>query len=85
MFNIEKTKKHIKMTREITAKQINEGIAKDMYGIEERLISWAYANIPTKELKKIIKKEEEEMERLSDDQGNIGIITDARIRENNNE
>ena len=63
MSNIEKIKKHINMTSEISGKQINEGIAKDMYGIEERLISWAYANIPTKELKKIIKQEEEEMER----------------------
>ena len=63
-FNLEKTKKHINMTREVSGKQIEEGIAKDMYGIDERLISWAYANIPTKELKKIIKKEEEEMERL---------------------
>ena len=64
MSNIEKIKKHINMTSEISGKQINEGIAKDMYGIEERLISWAYAHIPTKELKKIIKQEEEEMERL---------------------
>ena len=63
-FNLEKTKKHIKMTREITAKQIDEGIAKDMYGIDEALISFAYKKISTKELKEIIKKEEEEMERL---------------------
>ena len=63
MSNLEKTKKHINMTREIVGKQIEEGIAKDLYGIDERLISWAYANIPTKELKKIIKQEEEEMER----------------------
>ena len=62
-FNLEKTKKHINMTREIMGKQIEEGIAKDLYGVDERLISWAYANIPTKELKKIIKQEEEEMER----------------------
>ena len=62
-FNLEKTKKHMQMTREITAKQIDEGIAKDMYGIDEALISFAYKNISTKELKKIIKKEEEEMEK----------------------
>ena len=61
--NLEKTKKHMKMTTEITHKQIDRGIAKDMYGIDERLIGWAYANISTKELKKIIKQEEEEMER----------------------
>ncbi len=65
-FNLEKTKKHMQMTREITAKQIDEGIAKDMYGIDEALISFAYKTISTKELKKIIKKEEEEMERLNE-------------------
>ena len=66
MSNLEKIKKHINMTSEISGKQIEAGIAKDMYGIEEALISWAYANISTKELKKIIKKEEEEMERLNE-------------------
>jgi len=35
-----------------------------MYGIDEALISFAYQNISTKELKKLIKKEEEEIERL---------------------
>ena len=65
-FNLEKTKKHMQMTREITAKQIDEGIAKDMYGIDEALISFAYKKISTKELKEIIKKEEEEMERLNE-------------------
>ena len=64
MSNLEKTIKHINMTREITSKQIDEGTAKDMYGIDEALISFAYRNISTKELKEIIKKEEEEMERL---------------------
>ena len=63
-FNLEKTKKHIYMTREITAKQIEAGIAKDMYGIDEALISFAYKTISTKKLKEIIKKEEEEIERL---------------------
>ena len=63
-FNLEKTKKHIKMTREILAKQIDEQqCAGDMYGIDQALISFAYANISTKELKKLIKKEEEEMDR----------------------
>ena len=38
----------------------------DSYGIDEALISFAYKNISTKELKKIIKKEEEEMERLNE-------------------
>ena len=62
-FNFEKTKKHMKMTEEIRGKQIDVGIAGDLYGLDEALISWAYANISTKELKKIIKKEEEEIER----------------------
>ena len=65
MFNFEKTKKHMKMTIEIKGKQIDmQDAPGDMYGIDESLITWAYANISTKELKKIIKKEEEEMERL---------------------
>ena len=51
------------MTSEISGKQIDMQTPGDMYGIEQRLISWAYANIPTKELKKIIKQEEAEMER----------------------
>ena len=63
MSNMEKTKKHINMTSEISGKQIDMQTPGDMYGIEQRLISWAYANIPTKELKKIIKQEEAEMER----------------------
>jgi len=66
-FNLEKTKKHINMTEEIKGKQIDMQQAPgDMYGIDEALISFAYANISTKELKKIIKKEEEEMERLNE-------------------
>ena len=36
----------------------------DLFGIDEALISFAYANISTKELKEIIKKENDEMERL---------------------
>ena len=64
-FNLEKTKKHINMTLEIRGKQIDiQQDPGDMYGIDDALISFAYANISTKELKKIIKKEEEEMERL---------------------
>ena len=67
MFNLEKTKKHMDMTREIKGKQIDtQQEVGDMYGIDEALISFAYANISTKELKKIIKKEEEEMERLNE-------------------
>ena len=67
MFNLEKTKKHMKMTSEIKGKQIDwQQEVGDMYGIDEALISFAYANISTKELKKIIKKEEEEMERLNE-------------------
>ena len=63
-FNLEKTKKHMQMTREIKAKQIDEQQAPhDMYGIDEALISFAYKKISTKELKEIIKKEEEEMEK----------------------
>ena len=66
-FNLEKTKKHMQMTREITAKQIDtQQEVKDMYGIDEALISFAYRNISTKELKEIIKKEEEEIERLNE-------------------
>ena len=65
MFNLEKTKKHMNMTREIKEKQIDtQQEVGDMYGIDEALISFAYKTISTKELKKIIKKEEEEMERL---------------------
>ena len=67
MFNLEKTKKHMNMTSEIKGKQIDtQQEVGDMYGIDEALISFAYANISTKELKKIIKKEEEEMERLNE-------------------
>ena len=66
-FNLEKTKKHIKMTGEISKKQIDEQQPPgDLYGIDQALIIWAHANISTKELKKIIKKEEEEMERLNE-------------------
>ena len=66
-FNFEKTKKHMMMTREIKGKQIDiQDAPGDMYGIDEALISFAYANISTKELKKMIKKEEEEMERLNE-------------------
>ena len=64
MFNLEKTKKHMNMTSEIRGKQIDtQQTPGDLFGIDEALISFAYANISTKELKKIIKKEEEEMER----------------------
>ena len=64
-FNLKKHQKHINMTSEIKGKQIDmQDAPGDMYGIDESLITWAYANISTKELKKIIKKEEEEMERL---------------------
>jgi len=67
MSNIEKIKKHINMTSEIRGKQIDMQQAPgDSYGIDEALISFAYKNISTKELKKIIKKEEEEMERLDE-------------------
>ena len=66
-FNFEKTKKHMQMTNEIRGKQIDMQHAPgDLFGIDEALISFAYANISTKELKKIIKKEEEEMERLNE-------------------
>ena len=66
-FNLEKTKKHINMTEEIKGKQIDmQCDPGDMYGIDQALITFAYANISTKELKKIIKKEEEEMERLNE-------------------
>ena len=65
MSNFEKTKKHIYMTREITAKQIDQVIAKDMYGIDEALISFAYKTISTKKLKEIIKKEVEDLERCN--------------------
>ena len=63
-FNLEKTKKHMKMAQEIRRKQndIQEAPG-DMYGIDEALISFAYETISTKELKKIIKKEEELMRR----------------------
>ena len=64
-FNLEQTKKNMSMASEIRAKQIDlQQEVKDMYGMDEALISFAYANISTKELKNIIKKEEEEMERL---------------------
>jgi len=67
MFNLEKTKKNMSMTSEIRGKQIDiQQTPGDMYGIDEALISFAYANISTKELKKIIKKEEEEIERLNE-------------------
>ena len=65
MFNLEKTKKHMNMTREIKGKQIDtQQEVGDMYGIDEALISFAYKKISTKELKEIIKKENDEMERL---------------------
>jgi len=65
MFNLEKTKKHIAMTSDTRGKQIDmQQECEDLYGVDQKLLSWAYANISTKELKKIIKKEEEEMERL---------------------
>ena len=64
-FNLEKTKKNMKMTSEVRAKQIDlQQAPGDLFGIDEALISFAYANISTKELKKIIKKENDEMERL---------------------
>ena len=67
MFNLEKTKKHMNMTSEIRGKQIDmQCDPGDMYGIDWALISFAYKTISTKELKKIIKKEEEEMERLNE-------------------
>jgi len=60
-----KAVKHIHMCSEIRGKQIDRQDApSDMYGIDEALISFAYQNISTKELKKLIKKEEEEIERL---------------------
>ena len=66
-FNLEKTKKNMSMASEIRAKQIDTQQAPgDLFGIDEALISFAYSNISTKELKKIIKKEEEEMERLNE-------------------
>ena len=65
MFNLEKTKKHMNMTSEIRGKQIDmQQDPEDLYGVDSKLLTWAYTNISTKELKKIIKKEEEEMERL---------------------
>ena len=64
-FNFEKTKKHMQMTNEIRGKQIDMQHAPgDLFGIDEALISFAYANISTKELKEIIKKEDDELERL---------------------
>jgi len=67
MSNFEKTKKNMNMTSEIRGKQIDmQHSPGDMYGIDEALISFAYKNISTKELKKIIKEEEEEMERLNE-------------------
>ena len=67
MFNLEKTKKHIALVSEVRGQQIDMQQAPgDLFGIDEALISFAYANISTKELKKIIKKEEEEMERLNE-------------------
>ena len=66
-FNLEKTKKHMDMANQVRGKQIDEQQTPgDLFGIDEALISFAYANISTKELKKIIKKEEEEMERLNE-------------------
>jgi hypothetical protein len=63
-FNLEKMKKHMNITSEIRGKQIDtQQEVGDMYGIDEALISFAYANISTKGLKKIIKKQEEEMEK----------------------
>ena len=63
-FNLEKTKKHMKMAQEIRRKQNEmECDPGDMYGIDSALIIFAYKTISTKELKKLIKKEEEEMDR----------------------
>ena len=65
MSNFEKTKKHINMTSEIRGKQIDmQQESEDLYGVDRSLLTWAYANISTKKLKEIIKKEEEEMERF---------------------
>ena len=62
MSNFEKTKKHINMTSEIRGKQIDmQQESEDLYGVDRSLLTWAYANISTKKLKEIIKKEEEEM------------------------
>jgi len=62
MSNIEKTKKHIALVSEIRGKQIDVQQAPgDMFGIDEALISFAYKNISTQQLKEIIKKEEEEI------------------------
>ena len=64
IFNLEKTKKHMKMAQEIRRKQIDiQEAPGDLDGIDEALISFAYETISTKELKKIIKKEEELMGR----------------------
>ena len=64
MFNLEKTKKHMNMTSEIRGKQIDmQCDPGDLFGIDDALISFALRAISTKELKKIIKQEEEELER----------------------
>ena len=55
---------HAKCIGEIRGRQIDEQQESgDMYGIDRSLIVFAYKTISTKELKKIIKKEEEEMEK----------------------
>ena len=64
MFNLEKTKKHIALVSEVRGQQIDMQQAPgDLFGIDDALISFALRAISTKELKEIIKKEEEEMER----------------------
>ena len=63
-FNLKKAQKHIKMTSEIREKQIDmQQESEDLYEVDSKLLTWAYANISTKKLKEIIKKEEEEIER----------------------
>ena len=65
MFNLEKTKKHIALVSEVRGQQIDMRQAPgDLFGIDDALISFALRAISTKELKEIIKKEEEEIERL---------------------
>ena len=65
MFNLEKTKKHIALVSEVRGQQIDmQQTPGDLFGIDDALISFALRAISTKELKKIIKQEEEEMERL---------------------
>ena len=66
IFNLKKHKKHISMCSGIRGKQIdNDHAPEDMFGIDSALITFAYQNISTKELKRLIKKEEEEIERTT--------------------